>query len=394
MGSGDSIPLLGDSQYDRSVLNSAGSLSKREGGYIHPASGSGSGAEPQCIQIYSPTIRAHLTATDVETSPTGTGVKSLSLPVCPGFDIDVSKFTCGDIRSRVVCPKVPDHYKRVIKFRCFNSGCPVCWPAWAGRARDRASSRIEGYRSAAGIGYLPRHISLSPPPDAIPYTEPSEDALKWLLNAANRHARTLGVKAAAAIPHPYRLVPEQKKFIQEQVESTGKNRYLWSLSQSNWSDYLYFSPHVHLETYGYLMDSEKFSEMTGWIYNNHDDDGDDGFKGRLGDELKRTLYYLLTHAWCCGRSKIIRYWFGMSPRRLACQVDKNKTPENCPKCNTQTVRLPPDSKREIPGRPGEYQNVPFYEDLNLAPKAYWVDEIRTYSFRHLKKYRRKPKVGK
>jgi hypothetical protein len=292
--------------------------------------------------------------------------------VTPGYGTDHP--ACGEVRFKVLCPDDPGHYAKLNHYNCHRPACPTCYPSWAARAADRAADTVDGYKSATGTPYNARHVTISPDPYSFPFPDASPEALRYLAEEGRRVCVLLGVSAAAAILHPYRIRKEYKHIVSQLADQAGVNRYVWALQQENWADLVYFSPHIHLLAYGPLMDADKFEEKTGWVYRNHDDGAD---SGRSGFELKRTIYYLLTHAWVRDNNKAVRYWFGMSSRRLECRVlPAELEPVLCPVCKTQAVKIPADVVTE-PGGLGK----PVYQDLHNAPGAYRKIIIRIYLVR-------------
>jgi hypothetical protein len=275
----------------------------------------------------------------------------------------VFKYTCDDVKFIVLCPDNPKHHKILAKYCCHRPGCPVCWTGWASNASKDAAARIEGYRDAHGTQRRPRHISFSPPPGTI--TE-----LQDLLKQTNRIMKKVGVEAAAAIPHPYRLVKGDDDGRRD-LKSRA-NRYREALDSPEWRTKVRFSPHVHAMIYGPLPDADEFARMTGgWVYRNHEKD--DGRRGRLGDELEATIYYLLTHAWAHGNNAVVRYWFGMSTRKLGKSLGEPYfETEQCPVCKVDCVKVPPD----IVQYDGTVIYV--YQNLHNAPPA--TRKIKTWTF--------------
>lgn len=282
---------------------------------------------------------------------------------------------CGDVRFVVTCPDDPHHHKRIMRENCKRPACPVCWPGWAARAADDAAQRIDGYRKAHNSNLLPRHISLHPPKGTI--TE-----LQDLLDQGRKKAAILGIYAAAVIPHHDRLKPDMRAHCEAAAADTSMNRYEWALSQDNWYELVEESPHLHLEAYGPLMDPDEFYKKTGWTYRNHDDGAD---SGRTGDDLKKTLYYQLTHAWVLGNHKVVRYWMGLSTRHLMCvDLGTESHTESCKVCSCDLVKTPPD----IVWQDGTVH--PFYQDLHNAPTFLVRVHIYRYEVRH--KVKKRPRT--
>jgi hypothetical protein len=161
----------------------------------------------------------------------------------------------------------------------------------------------------------------------------------------------------------------------------GINRYEWALNQDNWFELIRYSPHLHMEVYGPLMNSEEFYKKTGWTYTNHDDGV---ASGRSGVELRKTLYYLLTHAWVKDNHKVVRYWAGLSTHNLRCvDMGFELRSEPCPVCQCDCVRTPPD----IVWADGSIH--PYYQDLDYAPVFTQKVRLYQYTIRRRKKCRLK-----
>lgn len=300
--------------------------------------------------------------------------------VTPGFG--EQNLSCGEVRFKVLCPDEPGHFTRNNAYRCHRPECPVCYPSWAARAAERAADIIDGYQSATGTPYMARHITVSPDPDVFPFTEATPEALQYLYAEGRRVVGLLGVTAAAVIAHPYRIKKQYQRIVKTLSKQAGLNRYVWALQQPNWYDLVYFSPHLHIIAYGPLMDGGLFEKKTGWKYVNHDGAGD---TGRTGSALKRTVYYLLTHAWVRGNNKAVRNWLGMSSTKLECrQLPSIKEPIYCPVCNAHAVKVPAD----IVDAAGV--SHAFYQDLHNAEHAYRKVIVRIYFVRKKKTHVRCP----
>lgn len=326
------------------------------------AAAEGAGQPPQGAAAWSPDIQPFNI--------------SQAIKVTPGYG--ESYPTCGDVRYYETCPDDSAHHARAIFHRCHRSACPDCWPSWANRQGQKAAEAIEGYREAARLHRDARHVSMHPDPSAVPFTEPTPEALQWLYDEGRKAAAILGITAAAAIAHPYRF--RSKAIAQhcyEEGQKEGKNRYEWATSQPNWAEFLMFSPHLHLEAYGPLMDYTQFHRKTGWTYRNHDDKTN--AQGRRGAELRKTIFYLLSHAWVGGNNKVVRYWLGMSTHNLK-RVDEGyqKMPVVCPVCSAPCIANPPDTERF------DGTTVAIYQDLHNAPPA-----LRKVLFHHYELRQRK-----
>jgi len=290
-----------------------------------------------------------------------------------GF-LEDSHPNCGSVRYKVLCPEIPKHFVREHKYSCHRPGCPQCWKSWAGRAARAAGDKVDGFEYPLKA----RHVVFSPSPDSIPY-EDEQRALAWMIDEGRKLCQNMGLKAVAAIAHPYRIIPQFQSIADGMATAAGVNRYVWALGRDNWQDLVYFSPHLHLMAYGPLPKSDDVEKKTGWTYVNYDEDGE----GRTGDELKQTIFYLLTHAWVRDNPAPVRYWFGLSSRQLGCTQTTEREPVFCPDCGTQTVSTPPDVVRDD----GTVYHQ--YQDLRMAPKyfrkvirrRYWKKQLK-WRLRH------------
>ena len=277
--------------------------------------------------------------------------------VTPGYGESFPK--CGDVRFTIICPDNPEHHKKLRKYSCHKSSCPVCWPTWASRLSKDAQSRIDGSRHAYKRSYKARHISLSP--DYVPYKDATQACLKWLYKEGNRLTKLLGITGCSVIVHPYRIKPEMEFLVRMAALREQINRYQWALKQKNKDDYLYFSPHLHLIAYGKLMDSDEFHTLTGWIYRNHDDNDK---AGRETIELQKTIYYLLTHAWTKDNPVVLRYWGDLSNKRLQkIKTDEITEPMVCPVCNAHLVKLSAmrcADPQDLHNADHAYRKIPIY----------------------------------
>lgn len=279
----------------------------------------------------------------------------LSNKVTPGTD--ESHPRCGEVKFTILCPDEPKHYKKLIKYSCNRSGCPICWQTWASRLAQDVKDRIDGSRIAYERSYKARHVSLSP--DYLPFNDTTDECLSWLYKEANRLTKLLGVTGCAVIVHPYRIRKEMNHFVSQGALKDNMNRYTWALKQKNWQDYLYFSPHLHLLTFGNLMDSDEFHTLTGWVYRNHDDNKK---HGREGPELAKTVFYLLTHSWTKDNSRVVRYWGDLSNKKLhKIQIDLKIEPVACPTCGSHCIKIDQGADYQYLGNaPNAYRKIPIY----------------------------------
>ena len=304
-------------------------------------------------------------------------IMNSEVKVTPGYGQPHPK--CGTISSRsiratVVCPDNPEHYKRVIFDGCHRPECPVDWPSWAGRGAERIADTVTGFKTAHGYQYYPDHIDITPALACVPFDKPSPECLQWLLEEINSRLDVLGVVAASVVPHPYRIRPYRKKEVNDGASADHENRYVWALKQENWSDYVYFSPHVHALVYGKLIHVLDFERLTGWQYHKHGRklDGKTRYGLRTREYVVKVAYYLLTHAWVRGNNKVVRNLRGMSSTKLLVTQVKVDTPDTCPKCGAHAVRIPYYSD-------SAGNQIIYYQDLHKCDKAYKVVVTRTVS---------------
>jgi len=269
--------------------------------------------------------------------------------------------TCGTFHHAIICRSNQDHYNREIPHTCGKPGCPVCGPTWAARATRRAAGRVRGYVTATGTKYSPRHVSYSPPRRDYQDDQDVDDACRALLEDFQKVVDRSGAEALALVIHPWRFRKGMRVRAREEARAAGfrGNPYEWALSRANWAEYLYLSPHIHALVLGYLVPSEEFEQLTGWVYRNHG----------IRKNIEGTIYYLLTHAWVRGNAKAVRYWRGMSTRHLGCTVKIEHVTKECPVCH------------EDLGRVSWGDN---YQDLRNAPTAWFILEVRTYWIRSRK----------
>jgi hypothetical protein len=265
---------------------------------------------------------------------------------------------CGNIRFTEICPGHSDHPVHVNKHRCHRAACPVCWSAWAYRQSKEAQQRLDDSRPVLNHDYKARHVSLSF--GDCPYTEGSKEAKEWLFKCGRKAVEVLGIVGCLVIPHPYRIKSEYKNFVNLAVlKEKNTNRYAWVMKQPNWHDYIEFSPHLHLVGFGKLMNFTTFHHKTGWVYKNHDHKQD---LGREGDDLSRTIYYLLSHAWARDNKNVLRYWGDLSNKRLTRdKIETIKEAVLCPVCKTHMLNLSADRDyQDISNAPHAYRKIPIY----------------------------------
>jgi hypothetical protein len=162
----------------------------------------------------------------------------------------------------IACREHPETKKRH-EYHCNDPACPRCYSYWAYREGESATARVTATRELYGQAGKPlgheKHIVFSPPQFKFvnKMLDYGEDYCQ-LRDKATEVMKLAGVMGGVVIFHSHRKDKNDK----------------W-----------YVSPHFHLIGWGFLMPSDLFYEMTGWVYKN---------KG-IRKSTKSTISYLLTH---------------------------------------------------------------------------------------------------
>lgn len=287
----------------------------------------------------------------------GTG-PIMHLPRVPGIlEPDPA---CGQVIAIKVCED-STHTRIPVRHHCKRLGCKVCWSSARTRSADRITDRLEGFSEASGLPWVPWHVDLSPPPEV--WGTESEVQVEDLIRSARKISAALGVTSAVLIVHGYRIRPGKKREAHEESIKQGLDRYRYCMNQDDPREYLYWSPHFHLMGWGFLENSKKFEERTGWVYHKE--------RTRSWEDIPPTVSYLLSHAWLFSPGKnAYRYWGGLSPTKLAVTQDVAWEIQKCKVCGKALRRIPVD-----------LDGVPIYQDLHTAPLAKIMVIIRRYSLR-------------
>lgn len=148
-------------------------------------------------------------------------------------------------------------YIKKVKHNCGRAQCPECNKKWMVKSTENIVHRIE--KGKPSRFRKPIHVTVS-----IPFDEwiRFKDLVEYpkLRRKATRLAKKAGMVAFAMIPHAYRQ---------------NKTSKLWR-----------FSPHFHLLGYGWIVNTKRIYERTGWIIKNH----------RIRKSVGATAYYQLSHA--------------------------------------------------------------------------------------------------
>lgn len=280
---------------------------------------------------------------------------------------DIKDDTCGTFRAKAACSADISHGVITIPNTCGRPVCPVCWPTWARREAERVASRVDGYRQAVrdqaelipGVKrvYSARHHMISPPASVVNgIIEKVERRIMkkggdfWplfidrLREESYQVLEASGLQGAAVVIHIYRIRPEHQDHIKEEVEQYPdlyKDRWQFVIKQPDWQKYVYFSPHIHLVSYGWSIPSREFHEDTG------------GWSIRMirqADSTAGLVYYLLSHVGHIPGKNAVTYWGCVSTRKLR-MVESITVREDveCEKCGAIMVYCRVDDKGEILG---------------------------------------------
>lgn len=268
--------------------------------------------------------------------------------------------TCGDVHP-IGCDHTLEHHNKLGKaslqvIGCKRLGCPICYETAAGNRSLTILSRFSKkhfgesetqqiFNDVANnhkeestqktkkqiIHYLEKaisrqklkvkHVVISPVqnPDAWKthkdYTKSRKTAYKML--------KRCGVDGGVLIPHPYRLkcadcghspIPDHRT----ECPTCHSDRFLW-----------YFAPHFHVIGYGWIKDTTKNYQATGWILKN------------LG--IRKSIYstsqYLLSHAGV-NKGTLTINWFGsLSRQQLGKNIILPKMKQHCCECHTPFTML-------------------------------------------------------
>lgn len=218
--------------------------------------------------------------------------------------------TCGTVRY-LGCLDIEHHmhtidpsqrgkaYIKKVKHNCGRAQCPECSKKWMVESTKNIEHRIvEGKPTRHR---KPIHVTISPPVSEWPRFQDKEGFPK-LRRKVTRLAKKAGLVGFMMIPHPYRQNDKTK---------------LWR-----------FSPHFHIIGYGWIVNTKRIYDNTGWIVKNH----------RIRKDVGATAYYQLSHAGVKEGYHTIS-WCG----RLAWNKVKipklRKERQLCPLCGAPIVKV-------------------------------------------------------
>jgi len=188
---------------------------------------------------------------------------------------------------------------------CSKAQCPVCYTHWIKRRTKVSSERLIQINDMLRIPC--KHFVLSPPPD-------------WDGKGLSKILKLLGVKGCALVRHPWRFRDKQTGLM-----IAWKNCDINPSSELAIPSIAVRSLHYHGLGFGFLMQSDTFYELTGWVIKN---------KGkRTSRDIPRTMAYLVSHAGVHGRKQTVR-WFGfMANNKLTVTKKTELEAKHCPVCD-------------------------------------------------------------
>lgn len=217
------------------------------------------------------------------------------------------------------------------KHTCHRSECPVCYESWAGREAERIEWRLKEFKRVASKGRKvwkslrnPIHLVVSPP-QRLWFKSVGElrsEAYKW--------AKKAGFKGGSNIFHHAReacmICGSSIEFKGERCPNCGSSQFAW-----------YFSPHFHMIGYGWIRNTDKIFEASGWIVHN--------------EGVRKTVFgtalYQLSHAGIHKDHRTVT-WFGALSyntfrRATWIQDGCRPLPERedmvCPMCGRKLVKV-------------------------------------------------------
>lgn len=305
------------------------------------SSGSGGEACPP------PTVAGWHATLYPDTGISTVSVEKLHRPSLTGHG-EITNIECGHVRTLAVCSNHPEkHRTRAIAARtCRDLHCPTCWTYRAAELAETCSDRLWGYWQATRK-HKPRHATFSVPPQKVRdfAVLPDEERDKALREWGQKMAKLAGFTAGTPIVHQFRIKPQYRDQMQDKARAINyeidgsqqqrhhENRYT-VIPKENWQHYVDFSPHVHVIGYGFLKNTEDFYNETGVVYRMHKG----GKQMQTKDDVKRAIYYLLSHASPIEGRHIITYFGGVSYNKMICvEETKREVVERCPDCGAPRI---------------------------------------------------------
>lgn len=201
------------------------------------------------------------------------------------------------------------------KTTCHRALCPICWPDWANREKDRATERLKAF-VLKGRVLKPIHLTVS---------VPNADyglSLQGMREKAYRSLKMVHCIGGMMIYHSRR---------------------------KNLDDVWYYSPHFHIIGYGWIIDVRRNYELSGYVVKNIG----------VRKTVEGTIFYQLSHAGISEKHHTIT-WFGcLSYAKLHVKY-KEKEESICPICQERLHRLIwiGEGECELP----DFEGVAFFDN--------------------------------
>jgi len=198
---------------------------------------------------------------------------------------------CGTVEAKSWCPGECWEFKHDLLYSCNRSECPVCSGVWASKAGARITERMWNYhllllKSKVRNTRL-SHVTFSPPEDQW-------SDFKSMRARAYEVMKVARVRGASVIFHAHRF------------RDVDGNEVAWKHCSLNPAAVYpiiqaeaVYSPHFHGLTAGFLMNSDKFERLTGWVYIKHGD-------LETRDDVFQCARYLVSHMGLSERRTIRR----------------------------------------------------------------------------------------
>jgi len=169
---------------------------------------------------------------------------------------------CGTVEAKSWCPDCKT-FKHDLLYCCNRSECPVCSSTWASKAGARIAERMWKYhvllfRSGVWATRL-SHVTFSPPEDQW-------SDYRTMRARAYEVMEKAGVRGGCVIFHPYRFRDSNGESVAWKHCSLNPAA-VYPIIQAE----AIYSPHFHGLTAGFLMNSDRFEKLTGWVYVKHGD---------------------------------------------------------------------------------------------------------------------------
>ena len=217
---------------------------------------------------------------------------------------EIGYFEC----SNNSCPsktKTGKRHREAWKKNCSKAQCPECYTNWIKRRTKESSERLIQVDAILRIPC--KHIVLSPPSD-------------WNGKGLSKILKLLGLRGGALVRHPWRFRDKQTGLM-----IAWKNCDINPNSELAIPSVAVRSLHFHILGFGFLMQSDKFHEVSkGWIYKN---------KGKRTDkDIPRTMAYLISHAGIAGRMQTVRWYGIIANNKLTVTKTQEYEAKKCPLC--------------------------------------------------------------